>query len=116
MGLTHVADKLAGELPVGLGRLLELARALARDPRVILLDEPSSGLDRYESGAFGDQLLRLAEDGLAILMVEHDVSLVLRICEWIHVLDFGKPLTAGTPSEIRADPQVRAAYLGREVA
>src|SRR5207302_951581 len=96
-------DRLAGEISTGQGRLVELARALARRPRILLLDEPSSGLDVKESEAFGDLLVSLvAERGIGILMIEHDMSLVLNICDPIHVLDFGKPLMVGSPAEVRA--------------
>jgi ABC-type branched-subunit amino acid transport system ATPase component len=116
-GLTAVADKRAGEVSTGQGRLVEIARALARKPRLLLLDEPSSGLDAKESATFGDLLLRLMDDrDFGILMIEHDMSLVLNICQWIFVLDFGKPLMAGTPADIRQSEAVRDAYLGKEVA
>ena len=115
-GVDGVADRLASEISTGQGRLLELARALAREPRVLLLDEPSSGLDPRESAAFGELLTELVADrGCAVLMVEHDMSLVLNICDWIHVLDFGKPLTEGTPADIRKSDEVREAYLGQTV-
>ena len=117
VGLGGVAEKLAGEVSTGHGRLVELARALARRPTVLLLDEPSSGLDAAESRGFGGLLERLVEERmLGILLVEHDMSLVLEICDWIHVLDFGRPLLSGTPAEVRASDDVRAAYLGREGA
>jgi ABC-type branched-subunit amino acid transport system ATPase component len=113
-GIEGVADRLASEVSTGQGRLIELARALAREPHVLLLDEPSSGLDPRESAAFGELLTELvAERGCALLMVEHDMSLVLNICDWIHVLDFGKPLTEGTPADIRGSEAVREAYLGQ---
>src|SRR5437016_13963987 len=107
-GLRPVADRLAGEISTGQGRLVELARALARRPRILLLDEPSSGLDVKESEAFGDLLVSLvAERGIGILMIEHDMSLVLNICDPIHVLDFGRPLMTGTPDEVRSSTLVR---------
>jgi len=113
-GIEGVADHLASEISTGQGRLVELARALARQPRVLLLDEPSSGLDPRESAAFGELLTRLVDErGCAVLMVEHDMSLVLNICDWIHVLDFGRPLTQGTPADVRASEAVREAYLGQ---
>ena len=116
-GLRPVADRLAGEISTGQGRLVELARALARRPRILLLDEPSSGLDVKESEAFGDLLVSLvAERGIGILMIEHDMSLVLNICDPIHVLDFGRPLMTGTPDEVRSSTLVRDAYLGQAVA
>ena len=112
-GLLPVAQRLAGEISTGQGRLVELARALARRPRILLLDEPSSGLDVSESAAFGQLLVSLvAERGLGIVRIEHDMSLVLYICDWIQVLDFGRPLRAGTPADVRDSEEVRAAYLG----
>jgi ABC-type branched-subunit amino acid transport system ATPase component len=113
-GLESVADRVAGEISTGQGRLVELARALARQPGILLLDEPSSGLDVKESEAFGQLLVRLvAERGIGILMIEHDMSLVLNICDPIHVLDFGKPLMVGSPADVRASDAVRDAYLGK---
>jgi ABC-type branched-subunit amino acid transport system ATPase component len=112
-GLTEVADRQAGQISTGQGRLVELARALARDPHLLLLDEPSSGLDHAESEVFGQLLVGLVQErNIGILMVEHDMSLVLGICDWIHVLDFGRPLMDGTPTEVRASEAVRRAYLG----
>lgn len=116
-GLEPLADRVVGSLSTGQGRLVELARAVARNPRILLLDEPSSGLDPAESREFGRQLRELVEArGIGILMVEHDMSLVLEICDWIFVLDFGKPLMAGTPIDVRNSPAVQAAYLGKEAA
>jgi ABC-type branched-subunit amino acid transport system ATPase component len=81
------------------------------------MDEPSSGLDAAESHEFAELLVRLVRDrDLGILMVEHDMSLVLTICQWIHVLDFGRPLMNGTPDDVRQSPEVRAAYLGQQGA
>jgi len=114
-GIGPLADRLASEISTGQGRLVELARALARAPRLLLLDEPSSGLDAAESHDFGQLLLRLVRDrDLGILMVEHDMSLVLTICDWIYVLDFGRPLMNGTAGDVRNSDEVRAAYLGQE--
>src|SRR5581483_1641690 len=113
-GLSAVAESLAGEISTGQGRLVELARALARRPRLLLLDEPSSGLDASESHEFGLLLTRLVEErGLGILMVEHDMSLVLTVCKWIYVLDFGRMLMNGSPEDVRQSAEVRAAYLGQ---
>jgi ABC-type branched-subunit amino acid transport system ATPase component len=116
-GLTPVADRLAGEVSTGQGRLVELARALARHPRILLLDEPSSGLDARESEAFGRLLVDVvAERNVAVLMIEHDMSLVLEICDPIYVLDFGRPLMKGSAAEVRASAVVRDAYLGKASA
>ncbi len=112
VGLSHLAGRPADTLPTGQARLLELARALATRPRLLLLDEPSSGLDDTESEELGDLLCQLAEAGMAILLVEHDMGLVMRVCSQINVLDFGAVLIVGAPDEVRADERVRAAYLG----
>ena len=90
----------------------ELARALATDPKVLLLDEPSSGLNEEETQEVAGMLRALAADGLAVLLVEHDMSLVMGTCETIDVLDFGNIIFQGTPREVQLDPAVRAAYLG----
>ncbi len=111
-GLSDVADVPADVLPTGLARLVELARALASRPRVLLLDEPSSGLSVTESRVLGDLLLGLADEGIAVLLVEHDMDLVMRICAYLHVLDFGEAIAAGTAAEIQRDPRVQQAYLG----
>ena len=117
VGLSGVADQLAGEISTGQGRLVELARALARRPRILLLDEPTSGLDAAESAKFGDLLVELvAQREIGIFIIEHDMSVVLRICDWIEVLDFGRPLMAGTPTDIRSSEEVRLAYLGKSAA
>ena len=113
IGLMGVADERVETLPTGLARLVELGRALALGPRLLLLDEPSSGLDPGESEAFGDLLLELAADGLAILLVEHDVELVMRVCHRIFVLDFGQVIAEGTPEEIQRSERVQEAYLGK---
>ena len=115
IGLGEVADITVGTLPTGTARLVELARALACEPTVLLLDEASSGLDEEETAAVGELLTSLVAEGdLGILLVEHDMAFVMGICTRIHVLDFGEIIAVGTPDEVRADPAVRAAYLGTE--
>ncbi len=116
VGLEAVSDSPAGVLPTGLSRLLELARALATSPTTLLLDEPGSGLDETETRSLGDLLLSLAGAGTAVLLVEHDVELVMRVCEHVYVLDFGQLLCQGTPSEVQADEAVQTAYLGAELS
>jgi branched-chain amino acid transport system ATP-binding protein len=112
VGISHVADDRVDAMPTGLARLVELARALAAQPRALLLDEPGSGLDDNESQGFARLLQELAEAGLAILIVEHDVDLVMSVCKNIFVLDFGEIIASGTPREIQANAVVQAAYLG----
>jgi branched-chain amino acid transport system ATP-binding protein len=116
VGLRGVADERVDSLPTGLARLVEVGRALASLPKLLLLDEPSSGLSEDETDDFASLLEALAEDGLGILLVEHDVELVMRVCTRIHVLDFGRVIAAGTPAEVQADPVVQAAYLGTATA
>ncbi len=114
VGLAEVSEFMVGTLPTGTARLVELARALATDPKVLLLDEPSSGLNEEETEGMASLLRVLVAEGLAVLLVEHDMSFVMGTCEYIHVLDFGKIIATGTPVEIQADPIVQAAYLGTE--
>jgi branched-chain amino acid transport system ATP-binding protein len=113
VGLDSVASTTASVLSTGLARQLELARALACQPKVLLLDEPSSGLDGSESGRLGELLKGLAGSGIAILLVEHDMEFVMDLCQRIYVLNFGRLIASGQPHDIQADPQVQAAYLGR---
>jgi branched-chain amino acid transport system ATP-binding protein len=112
VGIVAVAEETVDALPTGTARLVELARALATKPRVLLLDEPSSGLDEDETDALGRLLLTLAGDGLGILLVEHDMPFVMGTCGHIDVLDFGRVIARGTPTEIQGDPAVQTAYLG----
>jgi len=112
VGIRAVAHERVDAMPTGLARLVELARALATQPKVLLLDEPASGLDDSESETFAALLLQLASEGTAILLVEHDVQLVMQVCANIHVLDFGAILAVGTAQEIQQNEAVLAAYLG----
>ena len=104
----------AGNLAMGPQRLMEIARALCSDPALLLLDEPAAGLRYQEKQALADLLRQLRGEGLSILLVEHDMDLVMDVCDHLVVLEFGTYLTQGTPAEIQASPEVRAAYLGTE--
>jgi branched-chain amino acid transport system ATP-binding protein len=114
MGLSHLADRDVSEIPTGMARRVEMGRALMTRPRILLLDEPASGQDEQETDEFGELLLHLCEEGTAILLVEHDVSLVMKVCSFIQVLDFGRIIAAGTPSEIQTNQAVLDAYLGED--
>jgi branched-chain amino acid transport system ATP-binding protein len=113
VGLSSVAHRDITELPTGTARRVELARCLMTRPRVVLLDEPASGQTESETEEFGELLRRLARsDELAICLVEHDMSLVMQVCSLIHVLDYGRIISVGTPEHIRNDQAVIDAYLG----
>lgn len=115
--LSQLADVEVTTLPVGQARLVELARALCLTPKVLLLDEPASGLDPAETSAFVALLAHVrATLGCAMLLVEHDMGVVMPLCDHVVVMDFGTVLASGPPLEIREDAKVRAAYLGEEVA
>jgi branched-chain amino acid transport system ATP-binding protein len=116
VGLGAQAERRADTLPYGQQRLLEVARALAARPRLLLLDEPAAGLNPDETQALADTILRIRARGITVLLIEHDMSLVMRIAQHIVVLDFGKKIAEGTPEEIKAHPDVIAAYLGTEAA
>jgi branched-chain amino acid transport system ATP-binding protein len=111
-GLTDVADRDVADIPTGRARVVEVARALMTRPSVVLLDEPASGQTEQETEAFGQLLKRLAGEGLAVWLVEHDVGLVMQVCSTITVLDYGAVISRGTPEAIRVDPAVIDAYLG----
>ena len=111
--LEDVADVPANAIGLGTGRLVEIARALAARPRVLLLDEPSSGLDAHETADLANVLRQLRDDeGLALVLVEHDVDMVLGVADDVTVLDFGEVIAQGPPGAIRADAKVQSAYLG----
>ncbi len=106
------SDRLAGELPFGPLRLVELARTLASEPRLLLLDEPAAGLSAGEAERLADLLQALYGEGIAICLVEHNMHVVMSTAHRVLVLDHGESLVEGTPTEVQADPKVRAAYLG----
>ena len=113
LGLGPVADVPAGRLPLGTGRLIELGRALCVRPRLLLLDEPSSGLDPGETAGMADTIaVAVAELGVGALLIEHDMSMVTRLCERLYVLDFGERIAAGPAAEVLASEAVQVAYLG----
>ena len=117
LGLEPVADRPALGLPLGQTRLVEIGRALATSPSVLLLDEPSSGMDTGETEQFAETLSRVsAERQISVLLVEHDVELVMGLCNTIYVLDFGTLIASGSPAEVRSNAAVRAAYLGEEIS
>jgi branched-chain amino acid transport system ATP-binding protein len=112
VGLGDAGDTAPGDLSHGQRRLVALARALVSRPRVLLLDEPAAGLDPDETAALGARLRSLAGEGIGILLVDHDMALVLSVCEHIVVLDFGQVIATGDADAVRRDPAVVAAYLG----
>jgi branched-chain amino acid transport system ATP-binding protein len=112
LGLASVVDEYAQRLPTGVARLVELGRALATGPSYLLLDEPASGLNEAETERFKDLIRTTAAGGVGVLLVEHDVPLVMDLCETIHVLDLGHMLASGPPAAIRDNRAVQDAYLG----
>jgi branched-chain amino acid transport system ATP-binding protein len=117
ISLSHLADANVATVPTGTARRVELGRALMIQPRILLLDEPASGQTDDETKAFEALLRRLVtEDGLTVVLVEHDMALVMDACDRIHVLDFGEVIAVGSPDDVRADPRVRDAYLGTAVS
>jgi len=116
LGVSDLAGTLAGDLPVGYQRRVELGRALAARPQLLLLDEPAAGLDARETAELAVLLPRLRERfGVTMLLVDHDMALVMPTCDWIYVLDNGELIARGRPDEIRSDPNVIRAYLGETV-
>ena len=115
VGLEDLADELAGNLPYGAQRRLEVARALATSPFLLLLDEPAAGMNPQETRELDDLIVRIRdEDGVAVLLIEHDMKLVMNISDRICVLEHGRQIACGTPAEIRSSPRVIEAYLGED--
>ncbi len=112
--LTDAAEIRAGNLPYGDQRRLEMARALAIRPDLMLLDEPTAGMNPIETHELGEQILRLKAEGMTVLVIEHDMSLIHQVCDEIYVLNFGQIIAHGTPDEIKNNPVVIEAYLGQE--
>jgi branched-chain amino acid transport system ATP-binding protein len=112
VGLQAIAEERVDSLPTGQCRLVELGRSLATKPKVLLLDEPASGQDETETEQFAALLRELADEGMVVVLVEHDVQLVMKICRTVHVLDFGQIIAVGTPADIQTNEAVLAAYLG----
>jgi len=114
VGLSAQQDVPAGNLPFGSARLLEIARALCAEPKVLLLDEPAAGLNLRETAVLGDIIRRIVERGITAVMVDHDMDLVMRISDHVLVLNYGEVIATGTPAEVQRNPAVVAAYLGEE--
>lgn len=112
--LAHLANAYAGSLPYGDQRRLEMARALGTQPQLILLDEPTAGMNPVETHELGEQILRLHADGITVLVIEHDMSLIRQVCSEIYVLNFGQIIAHGTYEAIRGNRQVIEAYLGED--
>ena len=114
-GMQNLADKTAGSLPYGVQRRLEIVRALATEPKLLLLDEPAAGMNPHETVELMENIARIRDRfGIAILLIEHDMSLVMGVCEGICVLNFGRIIAKGTADEIQANPAVIEAYLGKQ--
>jgi len=114
VGLSEQADEFADNLAYGQQRRLEIARALASDPKLLLLDEPAAGMNEKETNDLFNLIQKIKASGITVLLIEHDMPLVMRICDRMAVLNFGKEIALGTPEEIRNNPEVIEAYLGKE--
>ena len=114
VGLAEKAERWAGTLSYGEQRRLEIARALATEPKLLLLDEPAAGMNSIEKQQLVEEVVKLNDEGLAVLIIEHDMSVIMGLCHEIAVLNFGSVIARGTPNEIRANPEVIEAYLGKD--
>jgi branched-chain amino acid transport system ATP-binding protein len=114
LGLTPLADRLPGEISLGQRKLVGLARTLAGEAKLALLDEPAAGLDTRESHELGHTLRSVVDDGVALLLVDHDMGLVLSVCDYVYVLDFGRVIAEGRPEAVRRNDAVISAYLGEQ--
>jgi branched-chain amino acid transport system ATP-binding protein len=113
LDLDPLGDQVPTSLSLGQRKLVGVARALVAEPRLLCLDEPAAGLDAHESRVLGGRLRQLVEGGVTTLLIDHDMNLVLSVCDYVYVLDFGQVIAHGTPQEIRVDPVVIHAHLGR---
>ena len=114
-GIENMAKELAGNLPHGQQRLLEMARAMATEPMLLLLDEPAAGLNAHEENTLKESLISILNAGTTILLVEHEMRMVMGVSQWVNVLEVGKKIAEGTPEEIGKNAAVIKAYLGKEI-